>query len=89
MRFANQAFRNETITLDGNEYVECSFSNCKFQYSGGEFNISKIVFDTMEFTVDGPAARTVLLLRSLWANPAGRQAVLGLLDPAQPSTRQP
>ena len=88
MRFANQAFQNETVILDGNEFVQCSFNRCKFQYSGGDFNIDRIVFDSMEFTVDGPAARTVLLLRSLWANPVGREAVLGLLN-AGPDTKQP
>jgi hypothetical protein len=80
MRFENQQFDNETIVLDDNEYVDCTFRNCKFQYNGGDFNIERIRFDSLEFTVGGPAARTVLLLQSLWAGDVGRRAVLGLLE---------
>lgn len=81
MRFEKQTFENETITLDGNEFSECTFVNCKFHYSGGDFNIDRIRFNSLEFTVEGPAARTVLLLRSLWANEVGQRAVKGLLEP--------
>lgn len=83
MRFENQTFANESITLDDNEFVDCSFQNCEFVYHGGEFNISRIKFDSMQFTVGGPAARTVMLLQSLWTNEIGRRAVEGLLNPAQ------
>jgi hypothetical protein len=87
MRFENRAFENEAVTLDDNEYIDCTFTNCKFLYSGGDFNIERIRFDSLEFTVDGPAARTVMLLRSLWSNQLGQRAVLGLLDPSQNQTR--
>lgn len=80
MRFEKQQFDNETITLDDNEYIDCTFRNCKFQYNGGEFNIERIHFDSIEFTVSGAAARTVRLLQSLWAGETGRRAVLGLLE---------
>lgn len=80
MRYEKQTFRNETITLDGNEFIECTFVACRFQYSGGDFNIDRIRFDSLEFTVDGPAARTVLLLQSLWGNEIGRQAVQSMLE---------
>lgn len=81
MRYENQTFRNETITLDDNDFIDCTFVGCKFHYSGGQFNIERIRFDSLGFTVEGPAARTVLLLQSLWANEAGRLAVQGLLEP--------
>ncbi|MGH8175440.1 MAG: hypothetical protein ACREV5_04155 [Steroidobacter sp.] len=83
MRFENQAFQNEQITLDDNEFVNCTFTKCKFHYSGGEFNIDRIRFDSLEFTVQGPAARTVMLLRSLWADEVGQRVVQGLLDPSK------
>ncbi len=87
MRFEKQQFENQTIVLDDNEYIECTFRNCKFEYNGGEFNIERIRFDTLEFTVSGPAARTVLLLQSLWAGETGRRAVQGLLDGAAVADR--
>lgn len=87
MRYENQTFRNETITLDGNHFVECTFIGCKFHYSGGDFNIERIRFDSMEFMVEGPAARTILLLRSLWGNETGRQAVQSMLDQSAPAGR--
>jgi hypothetical protein len=83
MRFENQAFQNESVTLDDNEFVGCTFTNCRFQYSGGEYNIDRIRFNALELTMQGPAARTVMLLRSLWANELGRQIVQGLLEPAK------
>ncbi|MGE0582858.1 MAG: hypothetical protein AB7P31_12100 [Steroidobacteraceae bacterium] len=87
MRFEQQQFDDETIVLDDNEYIDCTFRNCKFQYNGGEFNIERIRFDSLEFTVSGPAARTVLLLQSLWAGEVGRRAVQGLLDRAVEAQR--
>jgi hypothetical protein len=80
MRFENQTFQNETITIDDNEFAGCTFTDCKFLYSGGEFNIDRIKFNALELTMEGAAGRTVLLLRSLWANELGRQIVLNLLD---------
>lgn len=80
MRFEKQTFENELVTLDDNEFIECTFVNCKFHYSGGNFNIDRIRFNSLEFTVEGPAARTVMLLQSLWANDVGQRAVRGLLD---------
>lgn len=88
MKYENRQFDNETIVLDDNEYIDCTFRNCKFQYNGGEFNIERIRFDSLEFTVGGPAARTVLLLQSLWAGEVGRRAVLGLLAPAAAARTQ-
>ncbi|MBV6417485.1 MAG: hypothetical protein CMLOHMNK_02204 [Steroidobacteraceae bacterium] len=88
MRFEKQEFDAQTIVLDDNEYIDCTFRNCKFQYHGGEFNIERIRFDTLEFTVGGAAARTVLLLQSLWSGEVGRQAVLGLLDPSAAVTNR-
>jgi hypothetical protein len=88
MRYDNKAFENETITLDGNDYIDCTFRNCRFLYAGGDFNIERIRFDSLELTAEGAAARTVMLLRSLWSDELGRQLVLGLLDPAAAETKQ-
>ena len=86
MRYEKQTFRNETVTLDGNDFIECTFVGCRFQYSGGDFNIDRIRFDSLEFTVDGPAARTVMLLRSLWGSEVGRRAVESMLSAAPAET---
>jgi hypothetical protein len=87
MRFENKAFQNESVTLDENEFVGCTFTDCRFQYSGGEFNIDRIRFNALELTMQGPAARTVMLLRSLWADELGRRIVQGLLEPAKADAR--
>ena len=88
MRHENKTFENETITLDGNDFIDCTFRNCRFLYAGGDFNIERIRFDSLELTAEGAAARTVMLLRSLWADELGRRLVLGLLDPAAGQARQ-
>ena len=88
MRHENKAFENETVTLDGNEFIDCTFKSCRFVYAGGEFNIERIRFDSLELTVEGAAARTVMLLQSLWTHELGRRLVLGMLDQAAGGTRQ-
>jgi hypothetical protein len=88
MRYENRIFENETIALDGNDFIDCTFRNCRFVYGGGDFNIERIRFDSLELTVEGAAGRTVLLLRSLWADELGRRLVQGLLDPTTAQTRQ-
>lgn len=80
MRYDKQEFVDEAIRLDDNEYIDCTFTNCRFSYGGGDFNIERINFDTLEFTVDGPAARTIQLLQALCQGEAGRRAVIGLLQ---------
>ena len=59
MRYENKAFENETIELDGNDFIDCTFKNCKFVYAGGDFNIERIRFDSLELTAEGAAPRTV------------------------------
>jgi hypothetical protein len=88
MRYENKTFENETVTLDDNDFIGCTFRNCRFVYAGGDFNIERIRFDALELTAEGAAARTVMLLRSLWTDELGRRLVLGLLDPAAAQTRQ-
>lgn len=88
MRFENRQFNDETITLDGNEYIDCEFIQCRFEYAGGQFNLERIKFDTLQFTVSDAAARTVMLLQSLWAGEVGRRAVLALLEGEQAPTTQ-
>lgn len=33
--FRHLMFQNETVTLDGNHPIDCTFSNCSLDYSGG------------------------------------------------------
>lgn len=85
MRYEKQEFVGENIRLDDNEYIDCTFTKCKFAYGGGPFNIERIRFDELEFTVEGPAAQTVMLLQALCQGEAGRRAVFGLLQQSPPS----
>jgi hypothetical protein len=32
--FKGETFENETIKLDGNEYIDCTFRECEFVYAG-------------------------------------------------------
>lgn len=33
MRYENRNFENETLTLDGNEYIGCTFKDCTMVYA--------------------------------------------------------
>lgn len=33
----NQSFNNETVTLDGHDYINCDFHDCTFRYDGGGY----------------------------------------------------
>ena len=83
MRFENKAFANEVVTLDDNEFFNCTFESCTFSYRGGDFNLSRIGFDSLQVQLEGAAARTMMLLQSLWTNEVGRRVVEQLLDPAR------
>jgi hypothetical protein len=39
-----KTFKNETVVLDGNNFVNCIFNNCTMQYGGGLFNLSHPTF---------------------------------------------
>ena len=65
------------ITLDGNEFENCQFINCKLSYSGGPVKLGPgCVFDKPQFMLSGAAFRTMELLGILYqASPSAIEKI--------------
>lgn len=76
-RFVRRSFGAEIVDLDGVEFIECKFRGTTLRYSGGE--VPRIIgcsFSEARFAVDGPAARTLALLKAMASPGSGLQEVV-------------
>ena len=61
------AFTNDTVVLDGNEYRNCTFTNCHIVFNANApVSLHGINFNDCRWTFDGPAGLTVNFLTSLY-----------------------
>jgi len=60
-----QAFRNETVRLDGKSFLDCSFVNCLLCYGGGQCEWENTRFSKCRIVLDGPANDTIQTLQGL------------------------
>ncbi len=66
MKHKDAKYTECDITLDGNEFENCQFINCKLRYSGGPIQLANCVIDKPQFMLSGPALRTMQLLGVLY-----------------------
>lgn len=67
MRFENQTFTQD-IAVDYNEFVNCTFRNCRILFHGGEFSFSGTVnFEKVAFGVGYAASNTLTFMKFLRA----------------------
>jgi hypothetical protein len=67
MRFENQTFTAD-IAVDYNEFVNCTFKNCRILFHGGEFTFAGTVnFEQVAFGLGPAANNTVTFLKFLRA----------------------
>ncbi len=60
-------FNHETVTLDGEEFSDCEFRDCRMVYSGGEPPVfSQCRFDGCDWKFDEAAGRTLAFLKLVW-----------------------
>lgn len=63
----NQHFRkifsNDTIVLDGNEFIDCIFINMRLVFAGGHFDFSNPTFENCTWTLAGGALETARFLK--------------------------
>lgn len=65
-RHENKLFRNQTITLDGNEYDRCRFETCVLQYQGlRPVVLNDNLMNDCQWSFKGPAANAVQFLSAL------------------------
>jgi len=67
MKFSNKTFKDETVELDGNQYVDCSFQGCKLVYNGGGIpHFEGVKFEGGSFMFEKGAGNAVEFLRELY-----------------------
>jgi hypothetical protein len=61
------AFANETVVLDGNEYRNCTFTNCELIFRGTNgVSLQGIAFNDCRWTFEGPASLTIEFMTALY-----------------------
>ena len=62
-----ETFTNETVVLDGNEYLNCTFTDCELFFHGtaGE-SLHGITLNDCRWTFDGPAGLTINFMTALY-----------------------
>jgi hypothetical protein len=67
MKYQKHTFENSTEEIDGNEYEECEFRNCRIVFRGGALPImSHCHFIHPQFFMKDAAERTMLLLKGMY-----------------------
>ncbi len=65
--FANGNFTNEVISLDGNKYKGCTFTDCElFIGASAPFGLINNDFNECRWTFTGSAALTINILAGLY-----------------------
>ena len=60
-------FINETVVLDGNDYRNCTFTNCELVFRGtASVSLNGINFENCRWTFDGPAGLTINFMTALY-----------------------
>jgi hypothetical protein len=75
--FQDVTRENETIVLDGNEFIACKFQNCQLVYRGGEMpRLQHCHFTQCSWHLEEAAQRTVRFLRAVYhSGPGGQDLV--------------
>lgn len=65
--FQNQSYRDQTISVDGNRYENCTFTECVLSYSGGDLpTFDRCTFTRTNIQLGGAALATTRYLRGLY-----------------------
>lgn len=67
MLYEEQTFSEQTVEVDGNEYLQCAFDHSILIYSGSTpVRLERNTFVDLRFALKGPALNTVVFLASLY-----------------------
>lgn len=60
-------FTNETVVLDGNEYLNCTFNNCELVFRGTDtVSLHGVTANNCRWTFAGAAGLTVKFMTALY-----------------------
>jgi hypothetical protein len=63
----NKTFNNETVHVDGNSYIGCTFTRTTLIFSAGEMpEFANCEFEQITLDFDGAAQNTLLFLSGLY-----------------------
>ena len=69
-----KTFTNEDIVFDGNTaYINCTFTNCRFVYIGGDAQLVNCRLEHAQVTFGGEAMKTVQFMQSFGLIPPMQQ----------------
>lgn len=86
MKITGQTFTRDVVPLDGNEFCDCVFDECRVRYAGtGTVTLNNTSMQNCQFEFTGAASNTVKMLSVMCQSPEGRMAVETLLGLAQSS----
>ncbi len=78
MRYIKQSFSGEIVELDGNQFEDCTFTDCKLIFSAlDRVSFNRCTFTECNWVFDGPAETTLSFLSDLYQGlgPEGRKLV--------------
>jgi hypothetical protein len=87
MKFENQTFTDTVVTLDYNEFLNCTFTRCRIVFHGGGFAIAAPKLNASQFVLADSASNTLALLKML--NDIDPQMTRSLIDSAGKATAPP
>ena len=72
-------YNHETVLLDGEEFSDCEFRDCRLVYAGGGTPVfSGCTFVGCDWKQEDAAARTLAYLKQVW-NAGGKPTVQALI----------
>ena len=68
MHYTAQHFSNQTVTLDGNQFDDCRFTNVVFDYAGGPVHLCGCRFEGFRWQFSGDLARGLAVIGRLYGD---------------------
>ena len=90
VRQQDATFTNQRVVLDGNDYVNCRFTNCELVFRGTDtVSMNGVTADNCRWTFDGAAGLTLKFLSALYHGGFSEMIDLTIQNIRQGSPQQP
>lgn len=83
MKYQDQEFSDTVVELDNHEFVNCSFRDVVFLYSGGDLNMAHCTMDRFRFQFGGALATGLYGLYQLFGTDGMLQIIRGFTQPVE------
>ncbi len=82
-RFEGKTFEDQTIAIDGNQYINCTFIKCRIIFTGFEEGVfDECKFISCDWGFSGPAVNTLNYLAAIYngLGENGHEMVEGIFE---------